>query len=98
MSDVCDRAEGCAAVEAMGGVFLSRRPIQPAGSGPLPPCECGGRPGSRPLPPLRNGQPCETLACGTCGNAVGPMSARQALAMAWRLGGWMKEEGGGRRS
>ena len=94
MGDICDRADGCAAVEAMGGVFGSRRPIPPAGSGPLPPCECGGRPGYRPHPPMRAGQPCETLACGTCGNAVGPLASRQALAMAWRLGGWRKDEGG----
>lgn len=98
MSDVCDRAEGCAAAAARGALFVSRRPRPAAGRGPLPPCACGGRPVYRPHPPMRSGQPCETLACGTCGNAVGPMSARHALAEAWRLGGWMKDEGGGRRS
>lgn len=88
MGDVCDRADGCAAVAARGAVFTSRRPRRAAGSGPLPPCSCGGRPGYRPHPPMRAGQPCETLACGTCGNAVGPLASRQALAEAWRLGGW----------
>lgn len=87
MGDICDRADECAAVEARGGVFGSRRPRRAAGSGPLPPCACGGRPGYRPHPPMRAGQPCETLVCGTCGNAVGPYTSRQALAEAWRLGG-----------
>ena len=98
MSDICDRAEGYEAVAARGGRFQSHGRDARATGRPLPPCACGGRPVYRPHPPMRSGQPCETLACAACGNAVGPMSARHALAEAWRLGGWMKDEGGGRRS
>lgn len=87
MSDVCDRADGCAAVEARGGRFVCGRRTG-CGREPMPPCSCGGRPAYLPHPPLRAGQPCETLACGTCGNAVGPLASRHALAEAWRLGGW----------
>lgn len=95
MSDLADRAaESCGAVEGMRGVFVVAPLKGVTGMRGLPPCECGGRPGYRPHPPMRAGQPCETLACGTCGNAVGPLASRQALAMAWRSGGWRKDEGG----
>ena len=89
MSDVCDRAEGCEAVAARGGRFAAGRRPAADGRGPLPACACGGRPAYRPHPPLRKGGPAaETLACGKCGSAVGPFASRQALAQAWRLGGW----------
>lgn len=89
MSDLADRAaDSCGAVEGMRGVFGSARPEVARHPGmALPACACGGRPGYRPHPPLRAGQPCETLACGACGNSVGPFASRQALAQAWRLGG-----------
>ena len=92
MSDLADRAaDSCGAVEGMRGVFVVA-PLKGGNSArALPACSCGGRPGYRPHPPLRAGQPCETLACGTCGNAVGPFASRQALAEAWRLGGYKAE-------
>ena len=92
MGDICDRAaESCGAVEGAGGRFGGRRPEARGRRTGLPACSCGGRPGYRPHPPLRAGQPCETLACGTCGNSVGPFASRQALAEAWRLGGCKAE-------
>lgn len=92
MGDICDRAaESCGAMEGAGGVFAPRGRDSRAAARALPACSCGGRPGYRPHPPLRAGQPCETLACGTCGNAVGPFASRQALAEAWRLGGYRRE-------
>lgn len=93
MSDLCDRAaESCGAVAARGGRFApgARRQARAPREG-LPDCQCGGRPAYRPHPPLRRGGPAaETLACGRCGNAAGPFASRQALAQAWRLGGWRK--------
>lgn len=89
MGDICDRAaESCGAVEGLRGVFVVAPLKGGTSTRALPACSCGGRPGYRPHPPMRAGQPCETLACGTCGNAVGPLASRQALAEAWRLGGW----------
>lgn len=93
MSDLADMAaESCGAVEGMRGVFVAA-PIKGVTSmRGLPPCSCGGRAGYRPHPPLTRGGPgTETLACGTCGNAVGPFASRQALAQAWRLGGCKAE-------
>lgn len=94
MSDLADKAaESCGAVEGRRGVFV----VAPCKAAlnkrrELPSCSCGGRPVYRPHPPLmRGGQPAETLVCGTCGNSVGPLSSRQALAEAWRLGGWRAE-------
>lgn len=96
MSDLADRAaESCGAVEGLRGVFAVA-PEKPAFTPRrgLPACSCGGRPVYLPHPPMmRGGQPAETLACGTCGNSVGPFSSRQALAEAWRLGGWQRETG-----
>lgn len=87
MSDLADRAaESCGAVEGSGGVFGNHGRDARATARGLKDCPCGGRPVYRPHPPMmRGGQPAETLACGTCGNSVGPFSSRQALAEAWRL-------------
>lgn len=102
MSDLGDRAgESVGEVEAHGGVFLvGPRPRQAGktftatSATRLPSCECGGRPAYKPHPALRSGGPqVETLACGSCGNSVGPYAARHQLAAAWRLGGWKRETG-----
>lgn len=92
MSDLADRAaESCGAVEGAGGSFGGHGRDARATGLRLPACSCGGRPVYGPHPPMR-GVPCETLACGSCGNAVGPFSARYALAVAWRMGGWRAGE------
>lgn len=100
MSDLADRAaECCGAVEGAGAIYVqsltgaARRPLRRA---ELHKCACGGKPVYHPHPALTRGGPeTETLACATCGNAVGPFASRHALAEAWRLGGW-RQEGGGR--
>lgn len=91
MSDICDGAYVCDAVEARGGVFTqstagsARRPLPRQ---PLTACACGSKPVYRYHPPLTpNGPGAETLECPACGNSVGPYTSRQALAEAWRLGG-----------
>lgn len=87
MSDVCDRADGVAAVVARGGRFVSRGGApEPRGR---PVCGCGGRPGYAAHPPLvRGGDWLETLACPRCGRRTGPFKGRQQLDEAWRLGMW----------
>jgi DNA-directed RNA polymerase subunit RPC12/RpoP len=91
MSDLADREqESTAAVSGAGGRFV----CHPHNGGyvtprdrRLPDCGCGGRPVYKAHPPLRGCQTVEALACGTCGNSVGPFSSRSTLGMAWRLGG-----------
>lgn len=100
MSDLADRAgESCGAVEGAGGVFAGRARTDTDPHGQtrtaLRGCSCGGRPAYRAHPPMTKSGPwTETLACGGCGNAVGPFASRQQLAEAWRLGGWEAEERG----
>jgi len=97
MSDLADMAaESCGAVEGLRGIFVvapCRNGRCDRGAGrELPKCSCGGKAGYRPHPPLVRGGPgTETLACAACGNAVGPFASRQALAQAWRLGGYRVE-------
>ena len=90
LGDKCN--ESCGAVDGAGGVFGGARPVAAVSRSALPACECGGRPAYGPHPPLRSGGPqLETLACGACGNSVGPFASRQVLATAWRLGGYRRD-------
>lgn len=92
MSDIADRADGCEAVTAAGGVFTARNRGGPVPVRILPPCSCGGRASYAPHPPLgRYAQSVEVLRCLTCGNSVGPMAGRQTLAEAWRMGGYQAQ-------
>lgn len=88
MSDLCDRADGCAAVAASGAVFSRRRP--PAAGAALPAirhCACGGKPAFFPHKPFRRGGPSlETLACPVCGRSAGPERSRHVLVELWADG------------
>ena len=105
MSDLADREqESTAAVSGAGGKFWSRKRrggyVTPRDRR-LPDCACGGRPVYQAHPPIVGCSTVETLACGTCGNSVGPFSSRYALGIAWRLGGaerGKRSEVGGQRS
>jgi len=86
--DLADKAGECCGALPLGA-FADGNGRERAA---LPKCECGGKPAYGPHPPLRKGGPqLETLACGACGNSVGPFASRQALATAWRLGGYRRE-------
>lgn len=88
MSDICDRADGVAAVAAAGAVFSRRRPAAAGAALPrIGACRCGGRPAFFPAKPARRGGPSlETLACPSCGRSAGPDRSRRALAELWAAG------------
>jgi hypothetical protein len=90
VSDLSDKcAESADVVSAAGGVFArspSRARERAGGAlGARLACACGGRPVYRVYPVHILGRQAETLGCEACGSRVGPLSSRQALAVAWRL-------------
>lgn len=89
MSDIADKAaDSVGAVEGAGASFWSN-PYRGGYVTPRPKkrplCSCGGPSIFRSVPRASEGM--EILVCARCGNSVGPMSSRQALSDAWRLGG-----------
>lgn len=92
MSDICDKAsDSVAAVESAGGSFADPRARPEPRSLPACSCAAGARPVFRFYPVPRCSEPMETLECPACGNRVGPLSGRQPLREAWRLGGYKCE-------
>lgn len=88
MSDIADRADTCAAIEGAGGSFARRGGYVTPRAKILPACVCGGHPVFEHCAPNRKGGfQVERLVCRACGRSVGPLSSRQALALAWRMGG-----------